>query len=463
MHTQSPFSLCARGALAAILLVGAAGFMPGRAAHGARDTAAAPVTQDVPMYRGSATGNPLFTTGQNLTLTWTSPFLKSIAVDAIPYSDHLYVGGMVTTPQYTRFYGGSEFHDPFYALDLRTGKIAWQVETPNWHTRGPAVVNGTIYLGVGNSWAQSTWPVDWDTVVRGTGPSGVYAYDAATGSLKWSFSTPGAVHNTPLYHDGVVYAVTGDRAVYAIDAQTGKLLWKLPIPSYDSVSSPILQGNLIYFGGAHPYRMYAVNIDTHSIAWQTDLPNVTGATDDCTPAVANGLVYIEGVTSSKYKVLPTTGTPVGQSLFALDASTGKIVWTYDEGQGHTPFFYAASTPIVVGDTVYFGSDVTASFYAVNAATGVERWHFSANSWSIPAMIGESGTLAQGIVWTATFGGRLLGLRASDGTLVVDKQLAKTGIYAGTPVVVDNTLILASQAGKVIALSIPQLLGKQAGS
>ena len=458
MRNAALWSLRGLGPLALAVLVGASSLVPADAAGRARLGSVPAV--DVPMYRGSAAGNAVLVTGQHLALTWSSPFLKSIVVEAIPYGERLYVGGMVTTPQYTKLYNGSESRNPFVALDLRTGRIVWQIMTPNWHTRAPAIANGTIYLGVGNSWAQSSFPVNWDTVVRGTGPSGVYAYDAATGRTKWVFATPGAVHNTPLYHDGVVYAVTGDRAVYAIDAQTGKLRWKLPIPSYNSVSSPIIQGNLIYFGGAHPYRVYAVNIDTHQIAWQTDLPHVIGATDDCTPAVAHGLVYIEGATSQKYKVLPRTGTPIGQSLFALDARTGKIVWTYDEGVGHTPFFYAASTPTVVGNTVYFGSDVTASFYAVNARTGAERWHYKVGPWNLANMIGESGTVAHGVVWTGTFGGRLLGLRARDGTPVVNKQLPKMALYAGSPVVVDNTLILAgSLAGRGVAFSIPQLLGQ----
>jgi outer membrane protein assembly factor BamB len=76
------------------------------------------------------------------------------------------------------------------------------------------------------------------------------------------------------------------------------------------------------------------------------------------------------------------------------------------------------------------------------------------------MIGESGTVAHGVVWTGTFGGRLLGLRARDGTPLVNKQLPKMALYAGSPLVVDNTLILAgSLAGRVVAFSIPQLLSQ----
>ncbi len=442
--------------IAAATLLAAAGVIPAPHLAAAR-SAGATSAVDVPMYRGSAAGNLEVTTGENLAVQWSSPPLAALALDAIPYGNTLFIGGMVFGPAFVAKHAPGV--DPFYALDVRTGAVRWQATTPNWHSRGPAVVNGTVYLGVGNSWARSAFPVNWDTVTRGTGTSGVYAYDAATGKPLWTFNTPGAVHNTPLYHDGVVYAATGDRAFYAIDAKTGKQLWKLSIPSYDSVSSPILSGNLVYFGGAHPYAVYAVDIATHKVVWQTALPHVIGATDDCTPAVTNGLVYIEGATNppgKTYTALPSTGTPVGQKLFALDARTGKIAWSFDEGLGHTPFFYAASTPTVVGGAVYFGSDVTASFYAVDAKTGVQRWAYHVGAWSLPHTIGESGTVHDGIVWTGTRGGVLLGLRASDGSVAYKKQL-KAAIYAGSPAVVDNTLIVPSSTGQILAFSIPQLL------
>jgi outer membrane protein assembly factor BamB len=118
------------------------------------------------------------------------------------------------------------------------------------------------------------------------------------------------------------------------------------------------------------------------------------------------------------------------------------VWTFDEGRGHSPFFYAASTPTVVGTTVYFGSAVTNSFYAVDARTGALRWAFH---------LGQK----------RTYAGLLLGLRASDGAVLVKKPLPVARgaqIYAGSPVVVDRTLIMTSSfAGRVLAFSIPQLL------
>ncbi|MCA1597556.1 MAG: hypothetical protein LC769_00810, partial [Chloroflexi bacterium] len=83
---------------------------------------------DSPMYRGSAAGNPIATTSQNLSVNWTSPPLQSLTIDATPYSNTLYISGMVFGPFAAT---GSQFHDPFYALDVRTGKVLWQTYTPN--------------------------------------------------------------------------------------------------------------------------------------------------------------------------------------------------------------------------------------------------------------------------------------------------------------------------------------------
>src|SRR6266516_4978058 len=98
MRNAALWSLRGLGPLALAFLVGASSLVP---ADAARARFSSVPTVDVPMYRGSAAGNAVLTTGQNLTLNWTSPFLGSIVVDAVPYGERLYVGGMVTTPQYT--------------------------------------------------------------------------------------------------------------------------------------------------------------------------------------------------------------------------------------------------------------------------------------------------------------------------------------------------------------------------
>ncbi len=64
---------------------------------------------------------------------------------------------------------------------------------------------------------------------------------------------------------GVALAPGGPLALdplFAYDTATGQFTWTLSIPSYDSVSSPILSGNMVYFDGLHPCAVYAVDLTT---------------------------------------------------------------------------------------------------------------------------------------------------------------------------------------------------------
>ena len=52
----------------------------------------------------------------------------------------------------------------------------------------------------------------------------IYALDASTGGLLWSYETGGNVHSAPTVVGDVVYFGSWDNSVYALDASTGDLL-----------------------------------------------------------------------------------------------------------------------------------------------------------------------------------------------------------------------------------------------
>lgn len=60
---------------------------------------------------------------------------------------------------------------------------------------GRACANGVVYVG------------SFD--------NNVYALDAATGALKWSYTTGNFIDSSPAVADGVVYIGSGDQRVYA--------------------------------------------------------------------------------------------------------------------------------------------------------------------------------------------------------------------------------------------------------
>jgi outer membrane protein assembly factor BamB len=76
---------------------------------------------------------------------------------------------------------------------------------------------------------------------------GDYALKASTGALLWNYTTSGTVDSSPAVANGVVYVGGGDSNVYALSAGTGVLLWKFATGSSVS-SSPAVANGVVYVG-----------------------------------------------------------------------------------------------------------------------------------------------------------------------------------------------------------------------
>jgi polyvinyl alcohol dehydrogenase (cytochrome) len=81
----------------------------------------------------------------------------------------------------------------------------------------------------------------------------------------------------------------------------------------------------------------ALDPATGKILWQTPDPN--GAMDLAPMTVANGVVYTASM----------AGAPQAQNMFALNAGTGAIEWSFASGGS------VIAGASVVGNTIYWGS------------------------------------------------------------------------------------------------------------
>jgi outer membrane protein assembly factor BamB len=65
----------------------------------------------------------------------------------------------------------------------------------------PAVANGVVYVG--------------------SGDHNVYALNASTGALLWSYTTGDGVYSSPTVAKGMLYVGSNDGKVYAFGLKTG--------------------------------------------------------------------------------------------------------------------------------------------------------------------------------------------------------------------------------------------------
>jgi outer membrane protein assembly factor BamB len=91
------------------------------------------------------------------------------------------------------------------ALGARSGRVRW-ARTIGASESSPAIVHGLVYVG------------DW----RGK----VHAFDARTGHTRWTYQTDGEVKAGVAVSGRRLYIGSYDGHLYALDALTGRLLWR---------------------------------------------------------------------------------------------------------------------------------------------------------------------------------------------------------------------------------------------
>jgi outer membrane protein assembly factor BamB len=95
----------------------------------------------------------------------------------------------------------------FEALDGQTGRPIWQAHDPARFR-----------------YSRPAYEPSSQTILAGADDGQLFAYDARSGKLRWSFWTDGPLESDPQVQDGVVYLTTQNGTLYAIEAASGRLL-----------------------------------------------------------------------------------------------------------------------------------------------------------------------------------------------------------------------------------------------
>lgn len=183
---------------------------------------------------------------------------------------------------------GDTHYSPLTQIDRKNASqlgLAWYFQTDSeqgTEEANPIVANGTMYVTTA-----------WDLL---------YALDARTGKLKWSWdpkighmnfprgsaNNPDRVRTGPslccgpgnrgvAVYDGKVYIGTLDSRLVALDAETGKVVWEVATADknsdYSITGAPrVIRGNVVIGNGGGEYNVRgyvtAYNAETGKEAWR---------------------------------------------------------------------------------------------------------------------------------------------------------------------------------------------------
>jgi outer membrane protein assembly factor BamB len=193
---------------------------------------------------------------------------------------------------------------------------------------------------------------------------GVVALNRATGAQIWHYPRPPGGPQSLVVHRGrVLFA--GDWAV-ALDAPTGRELWRVKLDTTAALGATSAHKDGFYFGTAH--EIYALSVEDGSLLWRTDV-----GPDWQYRAIVRGVsVGGDTVYANVEQYVSLSGHLAYAHIFALDRHTGRILWTFSEGNGNDRHMFMGK-PTVAGGLLLVSDHAWNAFLAIDRATGTLRW------------------------------------------------------------------------------------------
>jgi alcohol dehydrogenase (cytochrome c) len=165
---------------------------------------------------------------------------------------------------------------------------------------------------------------------HGYSPLGQISSESVTDLVPvWSFAS-GVTHNheaPPIVNDGIMYVTSAFNGLYALDAASGELLWSyvrdLPEDVFPEVCCDVVNRGVGLYGD----KVYMTTLDTHLLAfdaktgeivWDTVVDDyLSGAVMTVSPLIVRGNVMV-GIAGGEYGVRGFVS--------AYDSESGEEVW-----------------------------------------------------------------------------------------------------------------------------------------
>ncbi len=158
--------------------------------------------------------------------------------------------------------------------------------------------------------------LDGDTVYAGSDDGKLYAVEAATGKLRWTYDAQEELGTTPAVANGVVYVASFQDTLFALDAATGAFRWHHRRESKEGFSirgagSPVVANGIVYAVYSDGFAA-ALDAATGAPRWEKRVAPAGDFLDlDATPQLEGGRIYLAAWSGA---------------ITCLDAASGEQVW-----------------------------------------------------------------------------------------------------------------------------------------
>ncbi len=267
------------------------------------------------------------------------------------------------------------------SVDVQTGQVGWTYDARTQSRWADAVVANAVTVTVDRAYVGVTSA----TVLDDTELE-LHVVDTSDGTLVGSapgaFPGPGFLTRPVPYDGGVCVGV-------AIDATAGQLIWGAVTDATQYATALFANPNDPNAALVRMSTPALADLIAHTAAGWSGLTvvaavDLTGTGQDTTPSWTATLPA--ALTGDLAVDVSGVYVPTGNTVVALNPADGSQLWSHPLGGPGD-----AQRPVTVGDTVCV-ADTAGILYALDTATGDERWRVDTGSPITTDLLNEDGVL-----------------------------------------------------------------------
>lgn len=207
----------------------------------------------------------------------------------------------------------------FFAFDAATGVVRWSYDIGQ--DGDQAYFHGELLFAE-------------DLVLLATDGEAVghvYAFERTTGAVRWKYSAGENVPSDVARCGSLVFALTQGDELLALDLATGALRWRFSSSGERAgrakfVSSPVVVGSRVYFSGRDGV-LYALDAEAGQVIWKRDL----GTPLTTWPVARGDALYVGTRDGRVLRLNGVSGEPEKQLATADQINVGYSLTVTDEG------------------------------------------------------------------------------------------------------------------------------------
>lgn len=245
-------------------------------------------------------------------------------------------------------------------------------------------------------------PTAGPIVIQGNAMDGVVAYSRANGQVIWRRPVVNGVEASGIIQGEHLFFGGSDGMFYSVSAVDGSVLWSFPT-RIENIAEPFYHDGLVYFlTGAN--TLYALEADTGKQVWlysrqDTQAISIRGGSK---PTFQNGSLF--------------AGFSDG-ALVSLNAKTGALKW--EKALSRNKRFRDLDSSVIADGEFLYVAGFDDAFYALRSATGDMMWKHDQGGYGVPLMTSDR-------IYYASSESELVVLNRSTGTKLWGIPL-KTGL------------------------------------